>query len=89
MSRLNIRCGIIQCCDNTNAMTTYKHVCESVIYANKLSATNDKQIDRNTDYIVTPEIVKDKQTKLMINYIKTCVKRPLSKRPKIGFQDQL
>ena len=25
----------------------------------------------------------------MIVYSKTCVKQPLSKRPKIGFQDQL
>ena len=25
----------------------------------------------------------------MENYSKTCVKRPLSKRPQIGFQDQL
>ena len=24
-----------------------------------------------------------------IDYSKTCVKRPLSKRPQIGFQDQL
>ena len=26
---------------------------------------------------------------LKFDYSKTCVKRPLSKRPKIGFQDQL
>ena len=31
-------------------------------------------------YIFIPTIAK---------YSKTCVKRPLSKRPKIGFQDQL
>ena len=32
----------------------------------------------------------EKQQCLMIEYyIKTCVKRALSKRPKIGFQDQL
>ena len=26
---------------------------------------------------------------MLITYSKTCVKQPLSKRPKIGFQDQL
>ena len=29
------------------------------------------------------------QLRKMYTYSKTCVKRPLSKRPKIGFQDQL
>ena len=27
--------------------------------------------------------------KYLTHFIKTCVKRPLSKRPKIGFQDQI
>ena len=35
------------------------------------------------------EEVKNGHTVEAILYSKTCVKRPLSKRPKIGFQDQL
>ena len=38
------------------------------------------QIDKKTSYLYLG---------LNNTYSKTCVKRPLSKRPKIGFQDQL
>ena len=49
--------------------------------------------DRNTNRGLAPtESLIKVRTKLSYNeqlYSKTCVKRPLSKRPKIGFQDQL
>ena len=39
--------------------------------------------------IIVGIIVGQRQSKYIFIYSKICVKRPLSKRPKIGFQDQL
>ena len=38
---------------------------------------------------ITASVDKHYDLRVLIVYSKTCVKRPLSKRPKIGFQDQL
>ena len=40
-------------------------------------------------FSVGSDLLIDVFTLLRREYSKTCVKRPLSKRPKIGFQDQL
>ena len=53
------------------------------------SVFKDYKIMKNTDLHI--KILPPKMRKLVleIKYSKTCVKRPLSKRPKIGFKDQL
>ena len=53
------------------------------------SVFKDYKIMKNTDLHI--KILPPKMRKLIleIKYSKTCVKRPLSKRLKIGFQDQL
>ena len=62
-----------------NDYVEFKNVPTDLVYG---------QIDGLGDFpLFIVSIDKHRETKTFV-YSKTCVKRPLSKRPKIGFQDQ-
>ena len=51
---------------------------------NHILQTNQRHIEEKT-----PNTNSHTTTRTQLKYSKTCVKRPLPRRPKIGFQDQL
>ena len=53
------------------------------------SVFKDYMFMKNTDLHIKILPPKIRKLVLEIKYSKTCIKRPLSKRPKVGFQDQL
>ena len=59
----------------------HRLVCAFVVYMQKIRYSGD--------YLVSLKSSQLKHTTFFAKYSKTCVERPISKRLKIGFQDQL